>query len=144
MKGNISVAACLAIVMAAGVTACAPVQQYPEPPAGSYSPKRFTLAEGDGKSAVVEGADVSAEFFAATGAKPLLGRLFIDPEYADTGATPVALVSHQCWEERFASAPSLIGRVLNLDGRSRTVVGVLPPGLDVPKGSCVWLPRVTE
>jgi MacB-like periplasmic core domain len=144
MKGTTSVAACLAIVMATAVTACAPVQEYPEPPAASYSPKRFTLAEEDGKSAVVEGAEVSAEFFTAARAKPMLGRLFIDPEYAGTAATPVAVVSHQCWEERFGSAPSLIGRVLNLDGRSRTVVGVLPRGFDVPKGSCAWLPRVTE
>lgn len=141
MNGNTSVAACLAIVMATFVTACAPVQQYPEPPAASYSPKRFTLAEEDGKSAVADGAEVSAEFFAAAQAKPLLGRLFIEPEYAGTAATPVALVSHQCWEERFGSDPSLIGRVLNLDGRPRTVVGVLPRGLDVPKGSCVWVPR---
>lgn len=144
MKGDTFVAACIAIVIATAITACAPVQQYPEPPAGSYSPKRLTLAAGDGTSAAVDGADVSAEFFAAAQAKPLLGRLFIDPEYAGGAATPVALVSHQCWEERFGSDPSLIGRVLNLDGRSRTVVGVLPRGFDVPKGTCVWLPRVTR
>jgi hypothetical protein len=144
MNANARAAACLAIGIATAVTACVPVQQYPEPPAASYSPKRFTLAEEDGKSAVVDGADVSAEFFAAAQAKPLLGRLFIDLEYAGTAATPVALVSHRCWEERFGSTPSLIGRVVNLDGRPRTVVGVLPRGFDVPKGTCVWLPRVTE
>jgi putative ABC transport system permease protein len=144
MKGNTTIAACLAIALTSAATACSPVHQYPEPPASSYSPKRFTLAEGDGKSAVVDGADVSAEFFAAAQAKPLLGRLFIDLEYAGTAATPVALVSHQCWEERFASAPSLIGRAVNLDGRPRTVVGVLPRGFDYPKGSCVWLPRPTR
>jgi MacB-like periplasmic core domain len=144
MKGNTSVTAWLAVVVATTVTTCAPVQQYPEPPAGSYSSKRFTLAEGDGKSAVVDGAEVSSEFFAAAGAKPLLGRLFVDQEYAGTAATRVALVSHRCWEERFGSAPSLIGRVLDLDDRSRTVVGVLPRGFDVPQGTCVWLPGVTE
>ena len=144
MKRNTSAPACLAIVVATIVTACAPDQQYPEPPAASYSSKRLTLSEGDGKSAVVDGAEVSAEFFAAAQAKPMLGRLFIDTEYAGTAATQVALVSHRCWEERFGSAPALIGRTLDLDGRRRTVVGVLPPGLDVPKGTCVWLPRLTE
>jgi MacB-like periplasmic core domain len=140
MKGNITVAACLAVAWTSAATACSPVQQYPEPPAGSYSPKRFTLVEEDGKSAVVDGAEVSADFFAAAQARPLMGRLFIGEEYRDA-PTPVALVSHQCWEQRFGSDPGLIGRVLSLDDRRRTVVGVLPRGVDYPKGSCVWLPR---
>lgn len=144
MKGNTTVAACLAIALTSAATACSPVHQYPEPPASSYSPKRVTLAEGDGKSSVVDGADVSAEFFTAADAQPTLGRLFIDPEYGDAAGAPVALVSHQCWEERFGSAPGLIGRVLSLDGRPRTVVGVLPRGFDYPKGPCVWLPRRTQ
>jgi len=74
MKGNATAATCLAIALTSVATACVPVQQYPEPLAASYSPKRFTLAEEDGKSALVEGAEVSAEFFAAAQAKPLLGR----------------------------------------------------------------------
>lgn len=120
--------------------ACSPVRHYPEPPPASYSPKHFTLAEEDGKSAVVDGAEVSAEFFAAAQAQPLLGRLFIGEEYRDA-PTPVALVSHRCWEQRFGSDPGLIGRVLSLDDGRRTVVGVLPRGFEYPKGSCVWLPR---
>ena len=145
MNATARAAACLAIALTSAPTACAPVRQYPEPPAASYSPKRFTLVAGeDGKSSVVDGAEVSAEFFTAADAQPMLGRLFIDLEYGDAAGTPVALVSHQCWEERFGSAPGLIGRVLSLDGRPRTVVGVLPRGFDYPKGSCVWLPRRTQ
>jgi hypothetical protein len=45
------------------------------------------------------------------------------------------------WEERFGSVLDLIGRVINLDGRKGTTVGVLPPGFDFPKGACLWVPR---
>jgi hypothetical protein len=126
--------------MGAGA-ACASEQQYPEPPQASYSAKRFTLAR-DGASADVDGAEVSAEFYAAPKVLPILGRLFLDSEYAPAAPAPVTILSYRCWEERFASAVDVIGREISLDGRRRTVVAVLPHGFDFPKGACLWVPRI--
>jgi hypothetical protein len=128
-------ATCLALAL---TSACTSERHYPEPPAATYSPKSFALAEEVGTSAGIDGAEVSTAFFAEV--QPMLGRLFVGPEYGPAG-TPVAVVSHRCWMERFGSQPELIGRVITLDGRRRTVVGVLPPGFDFPKGACVWVPR---
>jgi hypothetical protein len=134
-----TVVACLALA-AAGASACTSERQYPEPHQASYSPKSFALAAEDGTSAGVDGAEVSAEFFAEV--QPILGRLFVEPDYG-RGALPVALVSYRCWQERFDSVPDTIGRAISLDGRRRTtVVGVLPSGFDFPKGACVWVPRI--
>jgi hypothetical protein len=130
-------ATCLAVALT-GAVACAPERHYPEPPAATYSLKSFALAEENGTSAGIDGAEVSTAFFAEV--QPILGRLFVEIEYRPDG-TPVAVVSHRCWMERFGSQPELVGRVITLDGRRRTVVGVLPPGFDFPKGACVWVPR---
>lgn len=125
------------VVMAlATVAACTPAPRYPDPPADSYSTKRAALNEGE--QVVI--AEVSAEFF-STGLLPALGRRFIDPEYGGA-QIPVAMVSHRCWEERFGSDVAVLGRVVRVDDTRRTIVGVAPPGFDVPAGVCVWIPRI--
>src|SRR5260370_19109399 len=43
-------------------------------------------------------------------------------------ATPVAVMSHRLWQERYASDPSVIGSVFNLNDKPFTVVGITPPG----------------
>jgi hypothetical protein len=131
-------AACLTVALTAAA-ACAPERQYSEPPAASYSPKRFALMDENGTSAGVDGAEVYPEFFAAPQVLPIIGRLFTDAEYRPNAA-PAMLVSHRCWEERFGSQLDLLGRAVTLDGRERIVVGVLPPRFDFPKGACVWVP----
>jgi predicted permease len=72
---------------------------------------------------------------------PALGRGF---EEADLGpdAPPVALLSHSAWRIRFVSDPDLVGRDITIDDERSTVIGVLPPGLEVPglEGVEIWRP----
>lgn len=73
----------------------------------------------------VEGADVSPNLFALLGITPARGRLFL-PEDDEPRSDPVAVLSHSYWLNEMGGDPEIIGRKLNLDGKSRTVIGVLP------------------
>ncbi|MBO0800128.1 MAG: ABC transporter permease, partial [Blastocatellia bacterium] len=78
----------------------------------------------------VEGADyvfgqiVSANYFAALGAKMDLGRGFLPEEDRTPGTSPVIVLSHQFWQRQFDSDPHIVGKIIRLQGHSFTVVGV--------------------
>jgi predicted permease len=66
---------------------------------------------------------ISAEFFAMLGVKPILGRDF-RPEEDQAGASPVALISDGLWKSKFGSSPDVLGKTLALNGKPHTIVGV--------------------
>ena len=70
---------------------------------------------------------VTEGFFSALGVQPFNGRFFI-PEENKTGNDLVIILSHQLWQNRFGSNPAVVGQQVNISGRLRTVVGVMPPG----------------
>jgi putative ABC transport system permease protein len=82
----------------------------------------------------------TASLFDVLGVTPALGRAFSAAE--DTpGGPPVAVISDPLWREHFAGDPAVLGRQVILDGRQRTVIGVMPPGFAFPQpGSDAWLP----
>jgi predicted permease len=73
------------------------------------------------------GEFVSGNYFSMFGIRPYAGRA-IAPVDDRPGAPPVALMSHRLWEQKYASDPSVIGNVFNLDEKPYTVVGITPPG----------------
>lgn len=80
--------------------------------------------DGDRKPAHL--SFTSANYFAELGTQPALGRLF-DPTIDDSvSAPPVAVVSYTFWQQRLNGDPTVVGRVLQLNGKPATVVGVLP------------------
>ena len=68
---------------------------------------------------------VSPNFLSMMGVRPLLGRDF-DPSEEKSGTAPVALLSYPFWQSHFGSDRGAVGRTVTLDGRSFTIVGVLP------------------
>ena len=93
----------------------------------------FTLT-GQGEAAHIPGAVVSAELFSLLGVRPALGRAFL-PEEDKLGAADgglVVILSHRLWQERFGADPGIVGRTIELDNRSFTVVGVMPAGFQFP------------
>ena len=48
------------------------------------------------------------------------------------------LLSHGLWQRRFDSDPAIVGRQLRIDGKSLTVIGVMPPGFRFPFQSDLW------
>src|SRR3954469_7118793 len=71
-------------------------------------------------------SQTSANYFSVFGVEPELGRLFI-PADEQAGHEPVALLSHDLWQRRFESDAQIVGKQINLDGKSYTVAGIVPP-----------------
>ena len=85
----------------------------------------------------VNGALVTGRFFEVLGVAPLLGRTLVAGDDVE-GAEPVVVISHRLWRGRYSSAPDVVGRRLSLGEQSCVIVGVMPPGLDYPRGVEVW------
>ena len=119
----------------------------------------YTLT-GRGEPEQIHSARVSADFFPALGVKPSIGRAFTADEDRP-GAACVAVISHSLWRRRFNADPNLIGQMVTFnDGGNQsaleaavkpdqtiklndvgfTVVGVMPPDFEFPKGVDMWVP----
>jgi putative ABC transport system permease protein len=92
----------------------------------------YTLApmnmRTDGDPQRVFGELVSGNFFTMLGVRPALGRTFLPDEDTTPNRDAVVVLSHTCWQRRFAGDPSIVGRTLTLNGRAFTVIGVGPQG----------------
>lgn len=84
---------------------------------------------------------VSGNWFEVLGAQPALGRTF-RPEDDSRGSVPVLVLSQRAWRQYFAGDSSVIGRQITLatTGRSLEIAGVMPPGLEYPRGTEAWTP----
>ena len=85
-------------------------------------------------------ARTSRGFFDVMGVKPVLGRLFANDEQTLDGA-PAAVISHGFWIRAFGGSPSALGKRLQMGNTTVTVIGVMPPELDFPAGTDLWVPR---
>ena len=78
----------------------------------------------------VFGAAVSADYFPLLRVKPILGRVFTRDE-DKPGAAQVVLLSEGLWKRRFGGDPNIIGREIDLGGKT-TVLGIMPAGFQYP------------
>jgi putative ABC transport system permease protein len=91
----------------------------------------------------ISGEAVSPNYLSMLGMRPYLGRDF-EPAEEKPGTAPVVMLSYSLWQSHLGADRNAIGRTIALDGRSFTIIGVLPPnylGIDdtdvmVPIG--VW------
>jgi predicted permease len=104
------------------------------------NPTRY-LHDGAVRSAVVEYA--TATYLQVLGLQPSLGRWF-DATEERRGAPLVAVIGHQAWTRLFRADPSIIGRVIRMEGSPVTIVGIAPASLrgtlDIGLGTDFWLP----
>jgi len=105
---------------------------------GVATARSFNLT-GRGEPERVRGATVMANYLSTLGTKPVLGRTFSGDDDRP-GGPPVALISYGLWQKHFGSNADVISQSLNLDGRSYNIIGVMPPGFDVPVIADVWVP----
>lgn len=103
-----------------------------------YHSMSFTLLN-QGEPDRVDTGVVSANFFDMLGIRPLYGRTFIDTD-DDLGSDAVLVLSHAYWRQKFGGDPGVVGRVLAMNNRPHTVVGVLPEYPQYPRENDVYMP----
>ena len=84
---------------------------------------------------------VSGAFFETLGVKPVLGR-GLGPQDDVPNAPLVAVLNHGAWVRRFGADPGIVGKTMTLDDGPIEIVGVMPAGLDFPRGAEFWVPIV--
>jgi predicted permease len=86
---------------------------------------------GTGDPVRLAGVRVDANVFTILGVRPYLGRTFVAGEDS-SGVTPTILLGFGVWRRVFGGDSSIVGKAINVSGRSRTVIGVLPPSFFFP------------
>ena len=102
---------------------------------------------GSGEPEEIIDMDITPDFFPTLGVSPFLGRTFAEDEGPE-GHDAVAVLSYGLWQRRFAGDAGIVGRTIQINSRSVTVVGVMPPDmrLFLRRGSLagkpadVWMP----
>lgn len=105
---------------------------------GAFSQRTTLLSEGQA-SASLRGVAISPRLLAATGGKPLHGRLLEEAD-AQPGAAPVVVLSYDTWKNYFASDAAVVGKQARIDGRQVQIVGVLPETFFAFRDFEVWQP----
>src|SRR5262245_2921990 len=98
-----------------------------------------TNLTGAGEAEHIEALDVSSNFFQTLGVSPVAGRFF-GPEQDRPENWWVAVISSRLWQRRFDGSPDAIGKTIQLNGKSFTIIGVAPPELQYPTKVDVWVP----
>ena len=98
--------------------------------------QRYNLT-GAGDPREVQAAAVTGDVFEVLQVRPEIGHGFTTAD----DRTPLALLAHGLWVTNFGRDPGILGRSISLDGRSFTVVGVMPAGFEFPNQDVqVWTP----
>ncbi|HEX6057452.1 MAG TPA: ADOP family duplicated permease [Gemmatimonadaceae bacterium] len=95
-----------------------------------YRQEDLPIRRGDGSPRLVSAILSSAELFDVLGARPATGRGFRAGDDL-LGAEPVVVLGHGLWRE-LGGDPAIVGSRIDIDGLTRTVVGVMPEGFWFP------------
>jgi predicted permease len=97
----------------------------------------------DGINERLWGYIVTGNYFEALGVNAALGRVITTDDDQQPGASPVAVVSYKCWQDRFGGEQNIIGKNVIVNGRSYTIIGVAPKGFygtEIISAPEIWFP----
>ena len=94
---------------------------------------------GVGTPERIQGMVVTANFFAALGVKPIMGRTFTEEEN-QSGKDTVVILTHNTWRRRFGGDRNILGKTITLDSVASTVVGVMPEKFSYPANAEIYSP----
>jgi putative ABC transport system permease protein len=90
------------------------------------------------------GEMVEGSYFDVLGLEAPLGRGFSSAETRSAGSTPLVVLGHRIWTERFGAGTDVLGGSLGLNGIPHTIVGVMPAGFRGLTGQAdLWVPVTT-
>ncbi|MFP1753654.1 ADOP family duplicated permease [Lonsdalea quercina] len=79
------------------------------------------------------------DLFSFTGVQPELGRIYNQQDTGE-GANPVAVISHEMWQNYFGGRQDILNRSFMVNGISTRIIGVMPEGFAFPMNNQIWLP----
>ena len=91
-----------------------------------------------------DGVLSSSDLPALLRTKPLLGRWFTQDEEIEGHQFATVVLGYRPWRERLKGDPDVIGHTLRMNGRVRTIVGVMPEGFRFPENSDFFLPLASR
>jgi len=108
--------------------------------------------EGEGEGASGEGPKatismVSGSYFSVLGVNAFLGRTFTTEVDNARDSNPVAVISYNFWQSRFAGSPSVLDHSIRIRQTSYNIIGVTPPqffGETVGFAPDVWVPLTMQ
>jgi len=110
----------------------------------AFAPHEFDGQTSSTAAAGIRRAtQVSAQLFGVLGVSPLLGRGFTAADESPTEITP-ALLGYELWMNQFAGNVEVIGRDWEVGRQRFRVIGVMPRGLDFPRGTNFWTPIIAD
>src|SRR5580704_753499 len=104
-----------------------------------YSWERTANASGTGQSEAVSVSSTQADFFALLGVQLRIGRTF-DPGEDQAGKNHVAILSNAFWHRQFGGRSDVLGKTIELNDESYSVIGVLPAWFNFQRASEIWTP----
>ncbi len=103
------------------------------------------LDTGSGNPSVVWPYMISGNYFDALGIQPYLGRFIHASEEHGKNSVPEIVLSYALWHTRFNGDPAVVGRTVQINKHSYTIVGVAPPsfrGTELFFAPDLWAPIV--
>lgn len=97
----------------------------------AYTYAGVTLTQSGQTAERLVSLKATADFFPLMGVAPAHGRVF-KPEEFEPGVDNAIVLSDRFWTRRFGNDPNIVGRKIQLDGKTVEIVGVMPPGFDHP------------
>jgi putative ABC transport system permease protein len=105
----------------------------------AFSEHSRNLTAEDGRTEIATVAAMTPSAFRLADVAPVLGRTIRD-EDERPGATPVLVIGHEEWQQRFDGDARVIGRTMRVDETVHTIVGVMPKGFGFPIRHAYWVP----
>jgi predicted permease len=111
---------------------------------GAYTETAANLTSGD-EPERVRAAGVTTNLFDVLGVTPAIGHSFRESDGAP-GAAGTVVMSHALWQRRFGGDRAIVGKLIEIEGRPRMVLGVMPPSFRLPldyrsdEPAELWLP----
>ena len=93
----------------------------------AYHSDWLTLTGGDQPQRIYA-ANVSGNYFDVLGIRPLLGRFFVPDEEARDSGAPFLVLGYALWRTRFGADPDVVGKTVEINQQTGTVIGVAPEG----------------
>src|SRR5215203_4039368 len=98
---------------------------------------------------LIRGGSATPNLFDVTRAQAMLGRAFTPSDTAG-GTSDVIVISHGLWQRRFGGSTGVIGQTVQVNGRARTIIGVMPASFRLPadytslRPTEAWVPEVID